>query len=209
MAFITQDSAFDPDLGVLERIADGDNESFGVLVGRHQERLQRLCFRMLGDLEEARDTTQDVFLKVYDHAGSYRPEGKVSTWLHRIAVNACLNKLRRRRIVRFFSFGELTKGEEGEEREFDPADQALSAPELLAERERQRLTRDLIDALPANQKAVLVLAKFENFSQRQIAETLQITEGAVESRLVRAMKTLVARAADAGNRPLIRSTGKH
>ena len=86
----------DPDRGVLARVAEGDVESFGVLVERHQERLIRLCERMLGEPEEARDAAQEVFLKAFRKAGSFRPRGRVYTWLYRIAVNHCLNRLRRR-----------------------------------------------------------------------------------------------------------------
>jgi RNA polymerase sigma-70 factor, ECF subfamily len=181
----------DPDWGVLTRVAEGDTESFGVLVQRHQDRLVRLCERMLGDREEAREAAQDVFVKAFRKAATYRPRGQVYTWLYRIAVNHCLNRLRRRKLVRFLSFGEA--GSPGEDREtaFDPADDAPDAATRIETRERWQRTRKLIDELPAGQRAVLVLAKFEGLSYRQIAETLEITEGAVESRLFRAMQRLV------------------
>ena len=183
----------DPDLGVLQRVAAGDVESFGVLVTRHEKRLQQLCFRLLGEAEQARDAVQDVFLKVYRNAGSFKPHGKVSTWLYRIAVNHCYNRLRRRRLLRFLSFGELAKpGNDGEEIELDPPDARPDAEAALRARERWRKTRQAIDQLPENQRLVLVLAKFEGLSQKEIAQVLEITEGAVESRLVRAMRTLAA-----------------
>ncbi len=183
----------DPEWGILTRVAEGDVESFGVLVGRHEERLVRLCERMLGDAEAARDAAQEVFLKAFRNAGRYRPRGKVYTWLYRIAVNHCLNLMRRRKLVRFLSFGEVgrpTTESEGPEVDFDPADDAPDAADRLATRERWQRTRRLIDKLPPGQRAVLVLAKFEGLSYREIAATLEITEGAVESRLFRAMRTL-------------------
>ena len=199
----------DPDWDVLARVAEGDSESFTVLVERHQERLARLCHRMLGDAEAGRDAAQEVFLKAFRKAGSYKPRGQVYTWLHRIAVNHCLNRLRRRKLVRFLSFGEAgpSRSEsvsEASESLFDPADGAPDADRRVAARERWQRTRELIDKLPAGQRAVLVLAKFEGLSYRQIAETLEITEGAVESRLFRAMRRLTggagARAARSGGR---------
>lgn len=180
----------DPDRGALERAAAGDRESFGVLVERHQERLHRLCYRMLGDAEEAREATQEVFFKAYRSAGSYRPSGRVYTWLYRIATNHCLNRLRRRKIVRFFGFGEMTP--EDEETAWDPADSGPDAEQRLAARRAWLRTRQHIERLPPNQRAVLVLAKFEGLSYREIADTLGITVGAVESRLFRAMQRLVA-----------------
>ncbi len=188
----------DPDRGVLERVAEGDVESFGVLVERHEERLVHLCQRLLHDREEARDAAQEAFLKAFRKAGSYKPQGQVYTWLYRIAVNHCLNRLRRRKIVQFFSLTG-TKSDEGEEEtSFDPPDGAPDPAAQLDARERWLATSKQIDALPAGQRMVLVLAKFEGLSYRQIAENLDITEGAVESRLFRAMRRLVeAREAEA------------
>jgi len=181
----------DRDRAVLERVAGGDVESFGVLVERHERRLVRLCQRLLQDPEEARDAAQEVFLKAYRKAGSWKPQGQVYTWLYRIAVNHCLNRLRRRKIVQFFSLTGKKSPEGDEEMPVDPADQAPDPAQQLAARERWRDTRRLIDGLPPSQRAVLVLAKFEGLSYRQIAETLDITESAVESRLFRAMRRLL------------------
>ncbi|MCP4661548.1 MAG: RNA polymerase sigma factor [bacterium] len=182
----------DPDKGILERVAQGDVESFGVLVARHEQRLIGLCQRMLQDPEEARDATQEVFLKAFRKAGSYRPKGQVYTWLYRIAVNHCLNRLRRRKVVRFVSFGELSRPGEGEENgaAFDPAAEGPDQAAQLASRRRWHRTRELIDKLPPGQRTVLILAKFEGLSYRRIAEVMGITESAVESRLFRAMRSL-------------------
>ena len=190
-----QEQQPDPDHDVLARVAAGDVESFGVLVGRHETRLIRLCERMLHNHEAARDAAQEVFLKAFRKAGSYRPQGQVYTWLYRIAVNHCLNLLRRRRIAQFLSFGELGRSSEtadGDAPDFDPEDTAPDAEERLESRRRWQQTRRLIDALPPSQRTVLILAKFEGLSYRRIAEVLEITEGAVESRLFRAMQRLKA-----------------
>jgi RNA polymerase sigma-70 factor, ECF subfamily len=185
-------AAVDPGWEVLARVAAGDADAFAILVEAHQERLLRLCERMLGDAEEARDAAQDVFLKAYRKAADFRPRGQVYTWLYRIATNLCLNKLRRRRVVRFVQW------EDPEEREaapFDPPDGAPGAEAALEARRRWRQTRKVIARLPAGQRAVLVLARFEGLSYRQIAEVLGITEGAVESRLFRAMRRIEETAA--------------
>ncbi|MCP3959834.1 MAG: RNA polymerase sigma factor [bacterium] len=182
----------DPDREVLARVAEGDVESFGVLVQRHEKRIHHLCERMLHNPEEARDAAQEVFLKAFRKAGSYRPRGKVYTWIYRIGVNHCLNLLRRRRIARFLSFGELggAASAEDEGLEYDPPDEGPDAARRLEDRRRWQAMRRQIEGLPAGQRAVLVLAKFEGLSYRQIAEVLEITEGAVESRLFRAMQRL-------------------
>ncbi|HMB52935.1 MAG TPA: sigma-70 family RNA polymerase sigma factor [Thermoanaerobaculia bacterium] len=183
----------DEDRAVLERVADGDAEAFALLVERHQERLVRVCTRMLGDREEARDAAQEAFLKAFRGAADYRPRGKVYTWLYRIAVNHCLNKLRRRRIVRFLSLSGPAEGTGGDEAPaFDPATDAPGPDDALESRQRWQRARRAIAGLPPNQRAVLVLARFEGLAYKEIAEVLGITLGAVESRLVRAMRNLSA-----------------
>jgi RNA polymerase sigma-70 factor (ECF subfamily) len=177
----------DPGWNELARVAQGEAEAFAAILDRHQERLLRLCERLLGDFEEARDATQDVFLKAYRKAAEVEPRGQVYTWLYRIAVNHCLNKLRRRKLVRFLRWSD-PQGDEPAP--FDPADEAAGPEEALASRRRWAATRKAIAKLPENQRAVVILVRFEGMAYRQAAEVLGITEGAVESRLFRAMRRL-------------------
>lgn len=181
--------ALDPDLALLAAVADGDGNAFETLVTRHQDRLIATCERLLGNREDARDAAQDVFLKVYRSAASFLPQGRVSTWLYRVAVNHCLNRLRRRKIAQFFSFGALGT-DEADGPSFDPPSEAPDPGHVLESRERWQVTRKAIEALPTNQRMVLVLAKFEGLAYKEIAEVLGITMGAVESRLFRAMRRL-------------------
>jgi RNA polymerase sigma-70 factor (ECF subfamily) len=179
----------DPDLLALRQVARGDGEAFSGLVERHQERLLRLAERLLADPEEARDAVQEVFLRVWRKAASFKPRGQVYTWLYRITVNHCLNRLRRRRLVRFLRFD---AGPETGEPAFDPPDSTPGAEAALEARRRWRATRRALAGLPASQRAVVVLARFEGLSYRAIADALGITLGAVESRLFRAMRNLEA-----------------
>jgi RNA polymerase sigma-70 factor, ECF subfamily len=190
---VTTDSvtaaAVDPGWESLARVAAGDAEAFAPLVESHQERLLRLCERLLADAEEARDAAQEVFLKAYRKAGEVRPQGQVYTWLYRIAVNHCLNKLRRRKLVRFLRW------EDPGDREapaFDPPDETADPAAALEARRSWQATRRAIAQLPENQRSVLVLVRFEGLSYKQVAEVLEITEGAVESRLFRAMRRIEA-----------------
>ncbi len=183
----------DPGWDALARVAAGETDAFTKLIASHQERLLRLCERLLGDVEEARDAAQEVFLKAFRKAGDFRPQGQVYTWLYRIAVNHCLNKLRRRRLVRFLRWDDpADPGDDTDARPFDPPDRAPDPAAALEARRRWTVTRRAIARLPAGQRAVLVLARFEGLSYRQIAEVLGITEGAVESRLFRAMRRIEA-----------------
>jgi RNA polymerase sigma-70 factor, ECF subfamily len=182
-------AAVDPGWEALAKVAAGDTNLFASLVESHQERLLRLCERLLGDAEEARDAAQDVFLKAYRKAADAKPQGQVYTWLYRIAVNHCLNKLRRRKLVRFLRWDAPA---EGDSPAFDPPDRAAGPDAMLDARRRWQATRQAIGRLPENQRSVLVLVRFEGLSYKQVADVLGITEGAVESRLVRAMRRLEA-----------------
>jgi len=186
---VTNPSTTDPGWEILARVAAGEVEAFSSLVEAHQQRLLRLCERLLGEAEEARDAVQEVFLKAYRKAASFHPQGQVYTWLYRIAVNHCLNRLRRRRLVQFTR---LSPEPAEDVPAFDPPDGAPDPEAALVARRRWMATRKAIERLPAGQRAVLVLVRFEGMSYRQVAETLQITEGAVESRLFRAMRRLEA-----------------
>jgi len=174
---------------LLERVAAGDEEAFARLMRQHQDRVLAVCQRMLGNRAQAEDATQEVFLKAYRQAGKLKIRGQLYTWLYRVAVNHCLNRLRRRRIVRFVPL--VGPGESDEPtRVLEPVDGGIDPEQALAARRRWRDTERMIATLPANQRAVLMLAKFEGLSYREIAAVLEISEGAVESRLFRAMRTL-------------------
>lgn len=182
----------DDDWVLLARSASGDEGAFADFVERHQGRVVSVCHRLLGDLESARDASQEVFLRVFRAAGRAEPRGKVSTWLYRIAVNHCLNQLRRKRLVRWLSLADLFESAEGEQApDAEVPDPGPDPERALEERQRWIATRRAIQRLPPGQRAVLLLARFEGLSYREIAEVLGVTEGAVESRLVRAMRKLL------------------
>jgi RNA polymerase sigma-70 factor (ECF subfamily) len=184
---LARESVSDPDWELITRIARDDREAFAVLVERHHRRLLRVCERLLGNPEDARDAVQEVFLKVLRKAGGFRPNALVSTWLYRVAVNHCLNQLRRRRLVRMIS---LTPAAGEDDALAEPREERPGADREVEARQTWRATRRAIAGLPPSQRTVLVLARFEGLSYREIADTLGITLGAVESRLVRAMRTL-------------------
>lgn len=187
MSSVAPEGASDPAWQLLAGVAAGDEASFESLVLQYQNRLLGLCQRLLGDRAAAEDATQEVFVKLYRNAGSLKPRGQLYTWLYRVATNLCLNRLRRRRIVRFVPLMRQVGDEGGE---LDPADERAD-PERAAEARSHWLrTEKWIASLPQRQRTVLVLAKFEGLSYAQIAEVLGITEGAVESRLFRAMDRL-------------------
>ena len=185
----------DADREALARVAAGDVDAFQGLVERHQDRLVAVCQRLLGDREAARDAAQEVFLKAFRKARDFEPRAQVSTWLYRIAVNHCLNLLRRRRIARLlpWSGAGAAAGSDGGEDEppaFDPPDEAPGPEAAVESRRRWQRARRAIERLPPGQRAVLVLVRFEGLAYAEAAEALGITVGAVESRLIRALRNL-------------------
>ncbi len=173
------------DWELLARVAGGDEMAFRRLVERHQNRLVAVCERLLGEREAALDAAQEVFLKLWRRAGRLEPRGELFTWLYRVAVNHCLNQLRRRRLARFVALAE-----EPGERDAEHPDPAAGPDRVLEAGRRWQGLRRAIAALPPSQRVVLVLARLEGLPQREIAATLGITLGAVESRLFRALRAL-------------------
>ena len=187
MPNVLSDETSESDWQLLSRTAAGEEEAFRQLVERHQDRLVGLCQRLLGDREEALDAAQEVFLKTYGKAGSLQPKGELFTWMYRVATNHCLNRIRRRKLAQFLS---LTPDPGAEAASLEPVDDAPDALATLESRRRWRQTLEAIGALPESQRVVLILARFEGLPYRQIGEILGISEGAVESRLFRAMRHL-------------------
>jgi RNA polymerase sigma-70 factor (ECF subfamily) len=190
MQALERSGAEDPGWSLLEQVAQGDAEAFDALMRQHQDRVLAVCLRMLGNRAEAEDAAQEVFVKMYHQAGQLEPRGQVYTWLYRVAMNHCLNQLRRRKIVRFLPLATGRPREDDAPLEIEPREPSADPEQVAEARERWTRTERSIAALPDNQKAVLILARFEGLSYRDIAQTLEITEGAVESRLVRAMRNL-------------------
>lgn len=187
MPNVLLDDTSESDWQLLSRTAEGEEDAFRQLVERHQDRLVGLCQRLLGDREEALDAAQEVFLKTYGKAGSLQPKGELFTWMYRVATNHCLNRIRRRKLAQFLS---LTPDPGAEAASLEPVDNAPDALATLESRRRWRQTLEAIGALPESQRVVLILARFEGLPYRQIGEILGISEGAVESRLFRAMRHL-------------------
>ena len=171
----------------LQQAAEGDGDAFARIVERHQARLLRLCDRLLGDRGAAEEAVQEVFLRLYRNADRLEPRGQLFTLLYRMATNFCLNRLRRRRLVRFLP---LVAERDGVEVSIEPTDDGPDPHRRLDDRERWRRMRRRIERLPPAQRTALVLVRFEGLSYRQAAEALGIGIGALESRLVRAMRTL-------------------
>lgn len=181
------------DAQLIERIRAGQTEAYGDLVRKYQDRIFNTCWRICGNLEDARDLTQEAFLKAFDSLDTFRRQSGFYTWIYRVAVNLALSHRRTagRRQTLSLDQGANVTGTQAEAlakriasgSEDDPA-QSASASEL------QGAVVQALQALDDDHRAVVVLRDIEGFDYREISEVLQIPPGTVKSRLHRARVTL-------------------
>jgi RNA polymerase sigma-70 factor (ECF subfamily) len=176
------DGVSDQDL--LTRHVEGDPDAFGELVRRHRDRLWAVALRTLGDREEAADAVQDALVSAYRAAHTFRGQSAVTTWLHRITVNACLDRARKAASRKTSPVNDTERLEQL----LEPHESA-SAPA-----ERNDLHRQLIEALetlPPDQRAALVLVDMQGYPVAEAARVLDVPSGTVKSRCARGRARLL------------------
>lgn len=179
------------DAELLRAHVDGDADAFGVLFARHRDRLWAVALRTMGSPDDAADGLQDGLIAAYRRAGSFRGDAAVTTWLHRVVVNACLDRIRAAKVRRsdplpddleeYGDRGSLpatstatgTGSDDG-----DPAEAAVRG-------ERQQRVLEALAGLPAGQRAALVLVDMEGYPVSEVALMLNCAEGTVKSRCSR------------------------
>ncbi|MGY4977838.1 RNA polymerase sigma factor SigM [Streptomyces sp. 900105755] len=176
------DGVSDQDL--LARHVEGDPDAFGEVVRRHRDRLWAVALRTLGDREEAADAVQDALVSAYRAAHTFRGQSAVTTWLHRITVNACLDRARK-----------------AASRKTAPVDDTERLEQLLephesasAPAERNDVHRQLLEALgtlPHDQRAALVLVDMQGYPVAEAARILDVPTGTVKSRCARGRARLL------------------
>ena len=176
------------DAALVEAHLAGDHDAFAELFARHRDRLWAVALRTTGDREDAADALQDALISAYRRADSFRGESAVTTWLHRIVVNACLDRLRRRKVRAAEPLpedleGHASRGSLLGTRDHQAADADPEARALAGER-RDRVLAAL-DTLPPDQKAALVLVDLEGYPVQEAAEILEVPVGTVKSRCSR------------------------
>jgi len=169
---------------LIKRLQDGDEQAYKSLFSEYGDMVYRLCRRLLEDKREAEDATQDVFCKVFLAVPKFRAEAKLSSWLYRMTLNHCLNRRRQKRRAQFFSLDWLTGGKE---ELLSPSDDPAA---LVEKKEQDDILRTAIAALSETQRTALILYRFEGLSYQEIAEILQCSVAAVESRIFQAKKNL-------------------
>ncbi len=175
------DGVHDRDL--LHRHVEGDAEAFGELVRRHRDRLWAVALRTTSDPEEAADALQDALVSAFRRAESFRGDSQVTTWLHRIVVNACLDRARRRKVRHAEPLS-------------DDDDQAPPTRHEMVEEgaeqvERREAVLAALRTLPEEQRAALVLVDMEGYSVDEAAQVLDCAPGTIKSRCSRGRAKLL------------------
>jgi RNA polymerase sigma-70 factor, ECF subfamily len=193
------------DRALLQAHVDGDPDAFGTLFTRHRDRLWAVAVRTTGDPEEAADALQDALVSAFRRADSFRGDAAVTTWLHRIVVNACLDRLRRRAARRADPLpdgGQTdrpgTRRDPGTGAQLtligssvDPAAVVVDPADLAVDHERRAAVLAALDTLPLDQRAALVLVDMEGYSVEETAAILDCAPGTVKSRCSRGRAKLL------------------
>ncbi|HEX2298106.1 MAG TPA: RNA polymerase sigma factor SigM [Pseudonocardiaceae bacterium] len=161
------------DSELLAAHAAGDPRAFTEFVRRHRDRMWAVALRTTRDPDEAADALQDAFLSAFRSAGSFRGQSQVTTWLHRIVVNACLDRLRRRQARPTFPLPEA-----------GPAEPSVPG-DAIADRDIQLAVTAALAELPVEQRAAITLIDIEGYSVVEAAQQLGVAQGTVKSRCAR------------------------
>lgn len=170
----------DPDEDLIPLLVRGDERAFGALIERHVDTIQALATHMLGDVFLAEDVTQTVFLKTWQIAPTWKPgQAKLITWMRRVATNQCLDRLRKKSPTLMDVLPERI-------------DESPQAFDHVVQGEQAATVKAAIAALPERQRAALILTYYQNVSQIEGAEILEVSVSAYESLLSRARRALKA-----------------
>jgi RNA polymerase sigma-70 factor (ECF subfamily) len=174
---------------IIQSVLKGNKDNFRILVDEHHASVFHIAMGFVHDRDEAEDITQEVFIRSWQSLGKFRGDSSFSTWLHRIAVNACLNNARKKRgspvFDRIASIFSKDAKAETETLSFQE-----NPEEILIREEHSAWLQKALDSLPENQRTAIILSKYDDLSQKEIATILNLTEGAVEALLQRAKKNL-------------------
>jgi RNA polymerase sigma-70 factor (ECF subfamily) len=170
---------------LVQRAQRGDEQAFATLYQLHNKRVYSVCLRMTRDVAEAEDLAQEAFMQVFRNLNSFRGDSAFPTWLHRIAVNTVLMKLRKRKSPPLLSLDEpVSSGSNSLKRELGKQDQSLcGAIDRIA-------LRRAIEELPRGARQIFELHEFEGYEHHEIAELLQCSIGNSKSQLHKAKKTM-------------------
>lgn len=183
------------DAVLIKRFLNGNRRAFDELVLRHKDRVYNLCYNFFEDHQEANDMAQEVFIKVFKSLKKFRQESAFSTWLYRIAINTCKNRVKslEYRFRRWRKSLDNPGAAEENNPGMDIEDNTLNSSDQLEQKERSAQVRQAISTLSEGKKTVVLLRDMEGFSYEEISDITGLNIGTVRSRLARARDDLKTR----------------
>jgi len=172
----------------LKKSQEGDIASFEQLIARHQQKVYNIAYRMMGNEEDAKDAAQEALIKIYKSVSKFRGDSGFSTWVYRIAINACKDELRKKK-HNIISLDKEIETEEGSIKN-ELADQGLKPDELVEQAELNETIQEAINQLPEQNRIAIILRDIQGFSYEDISSTLECPVGTVKSRINRGRKLL-------------------
>lgn len=175
---------------IIQQILQGDRNLYRILVEKYQPMIFRTCMGFLHNKDDADDLTQEVFMAAFQALEKYKGDSAFSTWIYRIAVNASLNIVRKSsKNFLLQRFENILGGEK--RKEFEISIPENDNPEnILIQDEHRAWVQKALNSLPENQRTAIVLSKYDDLPQKEIAEIMNTTEGAVEALIQRAKENL-------------------
>jgi RNA polymerase sigma-70 factor, ECF subfamily len=174
------------DEALVEQAINGNPEAFGEIVKRWERKIFALCYGMLSREEDARDAAQETFISAYRNLANFRGEAKVSSWLHRIAVNQCLTKQRRAKVRPESSLEDESETNQA----VFIAKNGASPARTTEQSERLQFVRQAVAALPVELRQIVLMKEFEEMTFQEISDALDLPLSTVKSRLYTALKQL-------------------
>jgi RNA polymerase sigma-70 factor (ECF subfamily) len=178
------------DSEIIRLIINGDQQVFRMLVEKYQSMVFRTCMGFVHSKDDADDLTQEIFIQAYHSLKEFKGEAAFSTWIYRITVNASLNKVRKNSGNHLLQRLDALFDTSGEKENPLPVFDNENPESILIRKENDKWVQNALDSLPENQRIALVLSNYDDLSQKEIAEIMKTTEGAVESLIQRAKTNL-------------------
>ncbi len=173
---------------LIESILNGNTANFKLLIKKYQQFIFRTCIGYVHNEDDANDLTQDTFINAYSNLHKFKRKAEFKTWLYRIAINRSLNHLRSKKRNLFERLDNIS---ENEQKSITLPDIETNNPEkILIENEHRLIIQQELNKLSYKQKTAFILSKYDNLSQKEIAQIMNISEGAVESLIQRAKTSL-------------------
>jgi len=170
---------------IISDILTGEREKFSVIVNLYKDSVFRIAIGYMHTKDDAEDIVQEVFIKTYQSLSGFKGKSEFSTWLYRITVNTCLNAIEKKQRYSFFQ-----KAEDTVSRIFNIRSDEKNPEEMLVSREKEKAVQDAIDSLPKQQRTAFTLKRYDDLSQKEISQIMDLSEGAVEQLLQRAKVNL-------------------